>query len=155
MNDGRKLLSEYGLGVAIIKESKLRLIMIESNSMSAIDTAEVILQAYAAGKRNFENANLIAAKLRSVDLKGADLSYADLSHADLSHANLRGADLSYANLCGANLSGTDLRGAMLIGTDLRDAILDSANLHEADYDPETTQFPHSFDPMSAGLRADR
>lgn len=122
---------------------------------AAIETAAALLQAYAAGKRDFSNLSLIAANLSSADLKGADLSYADFSEADLSQANLRGADLSYARLREANLTGADLRGAMLIGTDLRDAILADARLKDADYDPEATRFPAGFDLAAADMRADR
>lgn len=122
---------------------------------SAIATAEALLQAYGAGRRNFMGVDLMGVQLSHADLKGSNLSYADFSAADLSHANLRGVDLSYADLSSANLSGADLRGAMLIGTNLRDAILESATLESADYDPTTTHFPTGFNPDKAGLRADR
>lgn len=129
--------------------------MAESHSISSIDSAAELLQAYTAGHRNFTGVSLVDSDLSHADLKGADLSYVDFSRVNLSHANLRGADLSYANLYEADLSGADLRGAMLIGSDLRNTILDSTNFNQADYDPEATQFPLNFDPTKAGMRSDR
>lgn len=133
----------------------LGLFMAESNTTFSIDSAADLVQAYASGHRNFKELNLVSADLSHADLKGADFSYVDFSQVNLSHANLRGADLSYANLYEADLTETDLRGAMLIGTDLRHAILESAKFDQADYDPEITQFPPNFDPVKAGMRADR
>lgn len=129
--------------------------MSELNSVSAIETADALLRAYAEGKRSFTNLCLPKVRLSHTDLKGSDLSYADLSHANLSHTNLRGADLSYADLSHANLSGADLRGAMLIGTNLQHTNLHNANVEAADYDPETTHFPADFNPIAAGLKSDR
>lgn len=129
--------------------------MSEANSKSEINNAQSLLDAYAKGDRSFMGVSLARENLSYADLKGADLSYADLSSTNLSHANLRGVDLSYANLSKATLNGANLRGAMLIGTDLRNATLDSAVLEQADYDPESTHFPTSFNPVAAGLRADR
>jgi uncharacterized protein YjbI with pentapeptide repeats len=123
--------------------------------VSQISTAADLLQAYAAGQRNFEYVILIGVSLAQADLKGADFSYADFSDANLSQANLRGADLSYTNLSQADLSGADLRGAMLIGTDLRTAMLSGTKLDVADYDPQDTHFPPGFDPVQQGLKADR
>jgi len=122
---------------------------------AAINTADALRQAYAAGQRYFSGITLTHTNLSQLTLKGSDLSYTDLSHTDLSQANLRGVDFSYAMLRGTNLSQADLRGAMLIGTDLRDATLSGANLDAADYDPDETQFPSGFDPTTAGMRADR
>lgn len=86
--------------------------------VSQIATATDLLDAYAAGQRNFEYVSLADTDLSGTDLKGCDFSYADFSGSNLSQTNLRGADLSYANLTETDLSAADLRGAMLIGTDL-------------------------------------
>ena len=67
-------------------------------------TAEQLLEAYAAGERDFRGADLFGADLRSAHLNGADLRGAFLRDANLSYADLRGADLSFANLTGANLN---------------------------------------------------
>jgi GAF domain-containing protein len=84
-------------------------------------TAVELIEAYAAGKRDFQEANL----------QGADLRCADLRKADLRGANLRWANLQGANLQGANLQGANLRGADLRCADLRKADLRGANLQEA------------------------
>jgi len=105
-------------------------------------TAANIVALYAAGRRDFQKANLRGANLRWADLSGANLSGADLSWANLSGANLRGANLhgadlgwaslSWADLSGANLSGANLRGANLHGANLSGANLRGANLGGAD-----------------------
>lgn len=123
--------------------------------VSQIATATDLLQAYAAGQRNFEYVILADTDLIGADLKGCDFSYADFSGANLSGCNLRGADLSYANLSDANLTEADLRGAMLIGTDLRTATITDTQFHQADYDPQETHFPPGFDPVQQELKADR
>ena len=56
-------------------------------------TAADLLARYAAGERDFRNANL-----PETDLAGATLSYANLSHANLSGATLFGATLSGVTL---------------------------------------------------------
>ena len=45
-------------------------------------TAENILALYAAGRRDFQNADLRGADLRGANLRGADLREADLSEAE-------------------------------------------------------------------------
>ncbi len=57
--------------------------------------AEEVRRRYAAGERNFQNANL-----RGQNFKGQDLSGADFSNADI-----RSANFSQANLTGANFTG--------------------------------------------------
>ena len=95
-----------------------------SESQQTMWTAERLLQAYAAGRRNFSGldiepgVNLSGANLAGIDLSDTDLLFSDFSYADLSQANLSGAILSNANLRGANLSDTDLTGADLTGADL-------------------------------------
>jgi uncharacterized protein YjbI with pentapeptide repeats len=78
-----------------------------------VSDAEQLLEQYAAGKREFAEADLKGAHLSQVTLRGANLSYADLESANLSFADLRGVDLSYANLNQTNLIQADLRGAIV------------------------------------------
>jgi hypothetical protein len=61
-------------------------------------TGEELLHGYAAGDRDFRNADLQGAALQNADLQGAALQNADLRNADLRNANLRNADLRGANL---------------------------------------------------------
>jgi uncharacterized protein YjbI with pentapeptide repeats len=116
-----------------------------------VNDVNTLLQEYAAGKRNFNNANLSNAQLFQQNLKGIDFSYADLSQANLSNANLRGADLSYTDLSQADLTGADLRGSLLLATNLRQAKLQDAKLEGADYD-RNTHFPENFDAVSVGMK---
>lgn len=58
--------------------------------------AEELLRRYAAGERNFQNADL-----RGQNLKGRDLSGADFRHADIRSANFSRANLSHASFTGA------------------------------------------------------
>ena len=65
--------------------------------------ADELLKRYAAGERNFHEANLV----------GASLSEAFLSHiclvcANLKDVNFASADLSWAKLIGANLDSACL-----------------------------------------------
>ena len=93
-------------------------------------TGQEFKDLYAAGERDFQNANLNWA-----DLSGADLSDANLSEANLSEANLNWANLSGADLGEANLSGADLGEANLSGADLTNALLFKCNLRGAKIDP--------------------
>ena len=68
-------------------------------------TRDELLNAYAAGSRDFGGA----------DLEGADLAGATLIDANLAGATLRGATLINANLAGATLEGANLAGAKLGG----------------------------------------
>jgi hypothetical protein len=74
-------------------------------------TVANIVALYAAGRRDFKQADLSEADLSETDLSEADLSGADLRWADLRWANLRWANLLGANLRGANLREADLSGA--------------------------------------------
>ena len=83
-------------------------------------TVQELLARYAAGERNFSNADLRNADLgdaylRGANLDGADLSNADFSNADLGDADLRGADLRGADLRGANLVGANLTNCTILG----------------------------------------
>lgn len=88
-------------------------------------------QRYAAGERNFINANLRCAMLNELNLSKANLSWAKLNWANLSKTNLSGADLTAADLGHANLNEADLRGANLSLADLRGANLNQVNLSGA------------------------
>jgi hypothetical protein len=74
-----------------------------------------LLECYAAGERNFEEAKLSGANLFGANLFGANLAKADLSGANLAEANLAKANLAKANLSGANLFGANLAKADLSG----------------------------------------
>jgi uncharacterized protein YjbI with pentapeptide repeats len=116
-----------------------------------------LLRRYAIGERNFINANLRCAEMRSLalsevnlswakldfaDLSGSNLSKADLARADIQDANLSDTNLSQsrlfrANLTSSNLSRTDLKGAnlsyaCLYGVNLTEADLRGTNLEQAD-----------------------
>ena len=91
-------------------------------------SVDELKRRYAAGERNFVNANLRCAALNNLNLGEANLGWAKLSLANLSKANLSGADLTAACLNDANLSEADLSGANLSLTDLRGANLRDANL---------------------------
>ncbi len=98
--------------------------------------AEEFLRRYAAGERNFTNANLRCAmlcsrSLRKINLSWAKLNGASLSGTDLSGADLATADLSEADLSKANLSQTCLVRTNLTRTNLSLADLKMANLSHA------------------------
>ena len=91
-----------------------------------------LLRRYAAGERNFINANLRCALLNSCSLSEANLSWAKLSWANLSESNLSRADLTAADLSEANLSGANLSQTSLVRTNLTKANLSLADLRGAD-----------------------
>ena len=98
--------------------------------------AKELLKQYAAGERNFCNANLSGANLRLTNLSGANLSGANLSRADLFwaelyRANLFAVDLREANLSRANLRGSDLQYTMLEGANLQKTDLRKTNLEDS------------------------
>ena len=118
-----------------------------------VSSSQDLLESYAAGVRDFPEADLHGddlwgSELQGIQLQGADLGEADLRRVDLAHASLRGADLSHALLTGANLRGADLRdanlsGATLYGVDLTHARLEGADLEGALlYDPELGRRRH-------------
>lgn len=94
-------------------------------------SVDELKRRYAAGDRNFVNANLRCAALNNLNLSGINLSWAKLRLSDLSKANLSGADLTAADLSNANLSQTDLSGANLTLADLTGANLCETNLNGA------------------------
>ncbi len=92
---------------------------------------EELLQLYAAGERNFSNANLRCATLLNCSLPAINLSYAKLNKANLTESNLSGAELTAADLSAANLSHVDLSKGSLIRANLTKANLSFANLRSA------------------------
>jgi uncharacterized protein YjbI with pentapeptide repeats len=123
----------------------------DSTALLALLSTDELLRRYAAGDRNFANANLRCAvlceqnlsqcnlsyvKLNFANLSGINLSEVDLTSADLSDASMSGANLSQASLyrtllIRANLSQANLRGANLFKASLNDANLYQADLTEA------------------------
>jgi hypothetical protein len=100
-------------------------------------TRDELLTSYAAGERNFANADLAGAYLAGAylaraNLAGAYLARANLADANLADANLAGADLARANLARANLARAYLADANLADANLAGADLARANLARAD-----------------------
>ncbi|MBD2100347.1 pentapeptide repeat-containing protein [Leptolyngbya sp. FACHB-261] len=100
-------------------------------------TTDELLRRYAAGERNFSNANLRSARLSQCSLVGVNLSYAKLGWANLSQACLRGADLTAADLSEACLSGAYLHQACLTRTNLSRSNFSEADLSGADLSKAT------------------
>jgi uncharacterized protein YjbI with pentapeptide repeats len=94
-------------------------------------TADELFRRYAAGERNFVNANLRCALLSKRLLSEVNLSYAKLRQANLSEANLTGADLTAADLSEADLSQASLSKTCLVRTNLTKANLSQADLRGA------------------------
>lgn len=88
-------------------------------------TVEELLQAYAAGERDFtqiilEYANLSGVELRNLDLGGAQFSYVNLSSIQLRQCDLR-AEFIYCNFTNAVIENCDLGWARFFDCDLRGA----------------------------------
>ena len=116
-------------------------------------TGAELQAAYAAGRRDFREANLAKADLRGADLRGAylreaNLTKANLAGANLAKADLRGADLRGANLTEANLTRADLTGAYLTKADLAGANLTEADLTSTCLDPALV-LPDATDALRA------
>jgi serine/threonine-protein kinase len=106
-------------------------------------SAEEILSAYDAGRKDFglkdlsmqnlQKANLSESKfydskLIRVDFQGADLSRSNFNNCDVRQAMFRNADLNKCMFYASNLEGVDLRGANLSGSNFKNAKLKGANL---------------------------
>ncbi|WP_231510388.1 pentapeptide repeat-containing protein [Fischerella sp. PCC 9605] len=89
--------------------------------------ANEVLRRYAAGERNFRQADWRGISLAKANLSGVDLSGAHLSNADLSNSDLSNANLNWAGLRGANLSGANLKGAKMPDGRTHSDCLESAN----------------------------
>lgn len=108
----------------------------DSATLLARLTADQLVKRYAAGDRNFANANLRCAILCEQNLSQTNLSYVKLNFANLSGINLSGADLtsadlSDASLCEANLSEASLHRTLLSRANLNKANLRGVNLCKA------------------------
>ncbi|MCL1475985.1 pentapeptide repeat-containing protein [Argonema antarcticum] len=102
-----------------------------STALLARLSTDELLRRYAAGERNFANANLRYAVLCEENLSQCNLTYVKLNFANLSRANLSGADLTSADLSDACLNGANLSQASLYTTLLMRANLSGANLRGA------------------------
>jgi uncharacterized protein YjbI with pentapeptide repeats len=103
----------------------------DSTALLARLSRDELLRRYAAGDRNFANANLRCAVLCEQNLSQSNLSYVKLSFANLSGINLSGVDLTSADLSDASLNGANLSQAALYRTLLTRANLSEANLRGA------------------------
>ena len=119
-------------------------------------TADMVLDKYARGDKNFSQENLseinlakktlslcsfYQGKLIGINLEGANLYRANfyganLAQANLQKANLRRAELYKANLKNADLKRSNLRHANLVGANLKDANLCGADLTHAKVNEE-------------------
>ncbi|BAY42808.1 pentapeptide repeat protein [Scytonema sp. HK-05] len=89
--------------------------------------ANEVLRRYAAGERNFRQADWRGISLAKANLSGVDLSGAHLNNADLSNSDLSSANLNWAGLKGANFSGANLKGAKMPNGRMHNDRLESAN----------------------------
>ncbi len=123
-------------------------IYIKCNKNMALNLEEIRMQDEDLRGANFQDSNLMNAKinysdlrgingrnvyapkieLNGTDLRGADLKNAKLQCAKLYNAKLQVTDFSGANLEGAHLEYANLRGAKLKGAILKGANLEGANL---------------------------
>ncbi|MGD0765864.1 MAG: pentapeptide repeat-containing protein, partial [Dehalococcoidia bacterium] len=100
-------------------------------------TAQQLLAAYKAGRREFHYVQADNADLAGTDLRAASFYYASLRGANLSDASLtfvqfKGADLTEAVLSGSQLNATDLIAANFHNADMRQTDLTGAALARAD-----------------------
>ena len=102
-------------------------------------------------KANLESAKLQSANLEKAYLANANLEVAVLTNANLSGAKLKNAILKDADLRDSNLNQANFEHADLSGADLRGSNPNQANLKGARYDPQTTKYDRSFDPIQAGM----
>ncbi len=103
----------------------------DSTTLLARLSTDELLRRYAAGDRNFANANLRCAVFVEQNLSQCNLSNVKLSFANLSRINLSGVDLTSADLSDASLSAANLSQASLYRTLLTRANLSQANLRGA------------------------
>lgn len=103
----------------------------DSTALLARLSRDELLRRYAAGERNFANANLRCAVLVEQNLSQCNFSYVKFNLANLSRANLSGVDLTSADLSDASLSEANLSQASLYRTFLTRANLNQANLRGA------------------------
>lgn len=99
--------------------------------ISVTDAGE-LLKRYAAGGRDFQNADLRGIELAGANLRNANLIGCLLTNADFRKAQLDGVKFVIADLSNADLTHASLRKAKLMGAILRDANLSDADLSYAD-----------------------
>ncbi|MBE9046189.1 pentapeptide repeat-containing protein [Pleurocapsales cyanobacterium LEGE 10410] len=105
-------------------------------------SAEELLKAYSAGRKDFGSRDLSMqdlqktdlseirfhnSKLVKINLQGTDLNKADFSNCDLRQAMLRNANLTKSFFKYSNLEGIDLRGANLSYANFKKVKLKGAN----------------------------
>jgi hypothetical protein len=100
-------------------------------------TAQQLLAAYEAGRRDFslvraDYADLTGANLQGASFYCASLRGANLSDASLTYVQFKGADLTEAVLRGSQLNATDLIAANFHDADMRQTDLTGAALTRAD-----------------------
>lgn len=97
-------------------------------------TCRNILQAYAAGVREFNGIELVEspASRDSATLARSVLADAKFVSANLQNVDLSGADLSRAHFVDSSLRGANLSGARLVGSRITYSFLTGANLERAD-----------------------
>ena len=99
---------------------------VEPEGYEPPQSAEELLERYAAGERYFRGA-----VLRCTHLRQASLQLCNLDHADLYGAVLDGADLRRASFEKADLRAADLRNANLQHAFFDDALMDDADCRKA------------------------
>ena len=100
-------------------------------------TAQQLLAAYEAGRRDFayvraDYTDLAGTNLRAASFYCASLRGANLSNASLTFVQFKGADLTEAVLRGSQLNATDLIAANFHNADLRGTDLTGAALARGD-----------------------
>ncbi|WP_008308335.1 pentapeptide repeat-containing protein [Leptolyngbya sp. PCC 6406] len=105
-------------------------------SPTDVTTAELLLERYAQGERDFSQVslnecNLAGAQIPHIVLRQANLNIVNLSTANLSFSDLQQASLNVSRFSGANLSQACLRQAQLNVANLIRAVLVGADLSEA------------------------
>lgn len=106
-------------------------------------SAEEILKAYAAGRKDFglkdmsmqdlqkadlSESKFYDSKLVRINFQGTDLNKSNFTNCDMRQAMARNADLNRALFTSVNLEGVDLRGANLSYANFKEAKLKGANL---------------------------
>ena len=109
--------------------------------MTGVNVSHSNMEYVALDSAYLNNADLSSVNLRFSDLRYAYLKNSLFINADLSKADLRYCDFDKAVFRGANLSGANLSIA---------PNWNKCDFYHALYD-EVTQFPASFDPVSAGM----
>lgn len=173
--DGRMRLVSFDL-----TDCRLPGVVLTDANLANATFAGADLTGADLSRANLWGANFRGSILAQADLWEANLSHADLRGADLSHCSMEAANLAGANLSGANLQtahwrlldesairramileARDRTGELLTDDEMilltlyrRDQAslqkeVSRANFKAAIYD-DTTEWPHDFDPVTAG-----